>query len=137
MNTRSVIDELHQRYGGQKWVLSEKELWRKHDSLDSFDRKFQCTAVSVFLHKRTNNILFGLKSGVVFDRSELLLIGDSMDEFHYSYYIDESPSETFFKFEGYTMYYRNDHEEVRKMTLSGEEISFFKAYISSSERLLS
>lgn len=135
MNSRLIVQHLHEKYAGEKWMLSPKDIWTRHDSLNSADRKFQIRPVEDKLATTGYNLWFGLKSGIIFDRHEFLMIGDSMDDFHFSYDINSSIKNYFLKFEGYTLYYLNGEAE-KKMTLSAYEVKFFKEYIDSCEDMM-
>lgn len=113
-------------------MLSPKAIWKIHDSMSTFNKKFHAPGVEEKLSHTQNNLWFGLKSGIIFDRHEFLLIGDSMDELHMTYDLDTSLKDRFINFEGHTLYYKNG-EEVKKMTLSGDEIKFLKEYINRCE----
>lgn len=117
-------------------MLSPREIWSRHDSLNSADRKFQIGPVEDKLATTGYNLWFGLKSGIIFDRHEFLLVGDAMDDFHFSYDIQSSVKNYLLGFEGYTLHYLNG-EVKKKMTLSFQEVAFFKEFIEGCEQLTS
>lgn len=128
LNSRPVISLLLKKYHKEKWVLSPKEVLVIHERMGVQYKKFHTPGVEEKLHHPTNNLWFGLKSGVFFDRHEFLLVGDSLDELRVNYQLKAELKTQFLKFEGYTMYYKNG-ENTKKMTLSGPEVKFFQQYI--------
>ena len=103
--------------------------------MSTFNKKFHAPEVEHKLKHSQNNIWFGLKSGIIFDRHEFLLVGDSMDTLAFNYEVSSTLRDSLLKFEGHTLYYRNQGT-VRKMTLSIQEISFLKQYIEATDELV-
>ena len=79
-----------------------------------------------------SNLWFVLKSGIIFDREEFLLVGDAMDHLCFNYEVSGSVKEVFLGSEGYMLYYKNG-DIKKEMTLSHGEVRFFKEYIITCE----
>ena len=104
-----------------------------HDSMGVMYKKFHLHEVTTKLNDPGSGLWFALKSGIIFDKNELMIIGDAMDVLHHGYRFNTTIKSLFLRFEGYTMFY-NNHGREKKMTLSGPEISFLNELIDHFEQ---